>query len=209
MRNYFVVYSDCQHSSAFCLSLNFCSLCLGQPDGHLLGNSRPLSFPLAMFNLCRLKCMYSFPVCCQGQELYRFLIIALLSIFLPKRVSERERLRVCFFLVNFHFTPRTLLIENANQLRLDIYWMVVTLNDLRIIVSGTFHDKTTSYPEIFLDSLEEHASVICLLWRFCYVHSIHFNQRWSGNRVRNAKPVFTFLQLLQFHSFKGKWASYL
>ena len=37
-----VVYSNCQCSSAFVLSLTYCSIYLGQPCGHLLGTLRKL-----------------------------------------------------------------------------------------------------------------------------------------------------------------------
>ena len=64
-----MVYSNCQCSSAFCLSLTYCSICLGQSCGHLLGKSCPLGFSLLLFSfLCRLNCRCPFPVWCLGQD---------------------------------------------------------------------------------------------------------------------------------------------
>ena len=36
-------------SSAFCLSLTYCSIYLGLPCGHLLGKSSPLGFSFVLF----------------------------------------------------------------------------------------------------------------------------------------------------------------
>ena len=57
-----VVYytCSCQCSSAFCLCLNFCSFYL-PPAG------KKLSFRLNCLTLCRLNCLYSFPVWCLSQ----------------------------------------------------------------------------------------------------------------------------------------------
>ena len=44
-----VVYSNYECSSAFCLSLTFCSLYLEWPGGHLLGKNCPHGFLLLLF----------------------------------------------------------------------------------------------------------------------------------------------------------------
>ena len=64
------VYSNCQCSSVFCLSLTYCSIYFGQTCSHLLENSCPLCVSLVLFLFqCRLNCRCCFPVWCLGQNM--------------------------------------------------------------------------------------------------------------------------------------------
>ena len=69
-----VVYPDCQCSSAFCMSSDSLVSSVGKELFSWL------CFRLCCFTLCRLNCMYPFPVWCQIQ-FYRLLIIAFSSTF--------------------------------------------------------------------------------------------------------------------------------
>ena len=60
-----MVYSNCQCSSTFCLSVIFCPFYLGQPA--LKELSSWLSAH-AVLVLCRLNCMCPFPIWCLGQD---------------------------------------------------------------------------------------------------------------------------------------------
>ena len=64
-----VVYSNCQCSSAFYLSLTYCSIYLRQPCSHLLGKSCPLGISLMLFLFyCRFNCRCRIHIWCLGQD---------------------------------------------------------------------------------------------------------------------------------------------
>ena len=96
-----VVHSKCQCSSAFCLSLTYCSIYLGKPCGHLLGKSCPLGFSLVLFWFyCRLNCRCPFPVWCLGQDMEfdlsvpdHCLFIYFLWRWLTRRSTEKRSFR--------------------------------------------------------------------------------------------------------------------
>ena len=75
-----MVYSNCQCSSTFCLSVIFCPFYLGQPALKELSSWRSAH---AVLVLCRLNCMCPFPILVSragcGIRLYRFLIVAFSS----------------------------------------------------------------------------------------------------------------------------------
>ena len=87
-----MVYSNYECSSAFCLSMTFCSLlrmAWWPSTGKEL--SSWLS-ALAVLILCSLNCLCSFPIWCPGQDVdfssYRFLIVAYSSTF---QIIETDR----------------------------------------------------------------------------------------------------------------------